>query len=201
MGSGHFDSLAATWDQDPAKVERARVVAEAIRGAVAIPDGARLLDYGAGTGLLSQELAGDVGPVTLADTSAGMREVLSEKVAAGHWAEASVVDLDLERDATPEGERYDLICSLLVLHHVHALDRVLAAFRTLLAPGGRLVIADLDREDGSFHTHDFDGHHGFGRDELADRLRAAGFAEVEITGATTLRKEGVEYSVFLAVAG
>ena len=67
----HFDERAATWDDDPAKVERANVVAAAIREAIALDGSERLLEYGAGTGLVTQALRDAVGPVTLADTSGG----------------------------------------------------------------------------------------------------------------------------------
>ena len=71
-----FDERAATWDDDPAKVERARVVAAAIRSTLALQGSERLLEHGAGTGLLSEALGADVGSITMADTSAGMRQVM-----------------------------------------------------------------------------------------------------------------------------
>lgn len=77
-----LDDKAATWD-DEAKIERARAVADAIAGAVPLEPSMRLFEYGAGTGLVAEQLASRVGPITLADPSAGMREVASEKVAAG----------------------------------------------------------------------------------------------------------------------
>ena len=43
----------------------------------------------------------------------------------------------------------------MTLHHIHDLSTVLAAFATLLADGGHLCIADLEKEDGSFHGGDF----------------------------------------------
>src|SRR5690606_25220064 len=81
-----FDEKAATWDDDPAKVERARVVADALRDAVPLGPTTRLLEYGAGTGLVTQALRDAVGPVTLADTSAGMRAVMQRKVETGALA-------------------------------------------------------------------------------------------------------------------
>lgn len=61
---------AATWDDDPGTLECARAAADAIRAAVAPERSTRLLEYGSGTGLTSQGLAGDVGPITLAAPSA-----------------------------------------------------------------------------------------------------------------------------------
>ena len=48
-----------------------------------LDDGARLLDYGAGTGLLAQSMATHVGSLTLVDTSSGMREVMARPFTNG----------------------------------------------------------------------------------------------------------------------
>lgn len=195
-----FDDKAAGWDSDPAKVTRAREVAEAVATAVPLDPGMRLLEYGAGTGLVSEALGSRVGPVTLADSSAGMRAVLAEKVAAGRLPGGRVWDLDLETADVP-AERFDLAVASLVLHHVRALDRVLSGLTELLAPGGHLCVADLDRAGaGSFHAHDFDGHDGFDRADLAARLETAGLVDVVVRDCGSIDREGVTYSVFLAVA-
>ncbi|MFK5633541.1 MULTISPECIES: class I SAM-dependent DNA methyltransferase [unclassified Ornithinimicrobium] len=200
MGTEHFDDKAATWDDDPDKARQAQDVARAVASAVPTDGATRLLEYGAGTGLVTQALIGRVGPVTLADNSPGMREVLQVKVASGILPrDARVWDLDLETQPVPS-ERFDLVVSSMVMHHVTQLDVVLAAFAELLEPGGHLCIADLDREDGSFHSHDFGGHHGFDRQELVTALGAAGLAEVTTADCTTISKEGTAYPVFLATA-
>ena len=46
-----FDARAATWDDDPATVERAEAVARTIRATVPVDRSIRMLEYGAGTGL------------------------------------------------------------------------------------------------------------------------------------------------------
>ena len=173
--------------------------ARAVAAAVPLSPRTRVLDYGAGTGLVTQALGERVGPATLADNSSGMRGVIQDKIAAGVLPAARVWDLDLEAQPAPD-ERFDLIVTSLVLHHVHALERVLSRFAELLEPGGYLCIADLDREDGDFHGHDFDGHHGFDRDELAALLADAGLVDVAVRDCTEFDRDGVTYSVFLAVA-
>jgi predicted TPR repeat methyltransferase len=194
-----FDEKAATWDDDPAKVERARVVAAAILDAVPVDGTTRLLEYGAGTGLVTQALRHRVGPVTLADTSAGMRDVMAAKVAAGALPDARISGLDVTADPVPD-ERYDLVVSVMTLHHLHDLDRALGAFAELLAPGGHLCVVDLEEEDGSFHGEGFDGHHGFERGDLTARLEATGFADVAITTVHHVVRDGSSYPLFLATA-
>lgn len=196
-----FDEKAATWDDDPAHVERAQVVANAIRDAVPLDSSVRLLEYGAGTGLVSQALCDTVGPITLADTSAGMREVMEDKCAAGVITDARVRDLDLAAAALPASEeRFDLIVTVMALHHLPRLEPVLSNFATLLAQGGHLAIADLDEEDGTFHGEGFDGHHGFDHDALANDLRKAGFANVSFQRCHQVVREGRAYPLFLATA-
>lgn len=197
MTTDHFDEKAATWDADPAKVERAAAVARCIAASVALDRSMRMLEYGAGTGLVTQALRDAVGPVTLADTSTGMRAVIHEKIAAGTLADARVWALDLATE-TPPDEQFDLIVTVLTLHHIPNLPAVLAGFAHLLAPGGHLCIADLEKEDGSFHGADFDGHHGFERPALTNDLRAAGFTRVAFDHCTQLVRDGVAYPVFLA---
>jgi SAM-dependent methyltransferase len=192
-----FDEKAATWDADPAKVERAAAVARGIAAVVPVDRSVRLLEYGAGTGLVTQALRDAVGPVTLADTSRGMRDVMHAKIEAGALPDARVWALDLATEPAPD-DQFDLIVTVMTLHHIPDLATVLSAFAHLLAPGGRLCIADLEKEDGSFHGAEFDGHHGFERASLATELSKAGFADIRFTDCTQMVRDGVTYPVFLA---
>jgi predicted TPR repeat methyltransferase len=196
----YFDERAATWDDDPAKIERAAVVAELIRAQVPLDRSQLLLEYGAGSGLVTQALADAVGPVTLADTSAGMRSVIEAKIEAGALTGATVWDLDLETSAAPD-ERFDLIVTVMTMHHVGDVDVVLARFAELLDDGGRLCVVDLDREDGSFHGPDIEVHHGFDRDHLSAKLTAAGFIDVVFTDCARVVRDGSNFPMFLATCG
>jgi SAM-dependent methyltransferase len=195
-----FDEKAQSWDDDPSRIERARVSAAAIRAAVPLRSDLRLLEYGAGTGLVSQFLAGDVGSITLADASAGMRDVMAQKIAAGSLpAGTRIWDVDLARESAP-ADRFDLVVSVMTLHHIHDLDPVLRGFATLLQEGGDLCVVDLDEEDGSFHDDDsFEGHHGLSRNALAAQLHAAGFQDVRFQPCHEITKDdGQVYPLFLA---
>jgi ubiquinone/menaquinone biosynthesis C-methylase UbiE len=194
-----FDERASTWDDDPAKRARAAAAAAAIREAIDLSPPDRLLEYGAGTGLLSEELAADVGSITVTDPSRGMREVMERKVAAGVLPGARVLDLDLSRDPVP-GDRFDLIVAAMVLHHVPDLAPVLRGFAEVAAPRAALCIVDLDREDGSFHGDGFDGHDGFDREELSGWLREAGFGTPEFRDCHQVHRQGRDYPLFLAVS-
>ncbi len=101
------------------------------------------------------------------------------------------------RDPVPT-ERYDLVFSMMTLHHVTDVARGLAAFHEMLNPGGYLCIADLDAEDGSFHGPDVDVHHGFDRAALRTALAAAGFVAIAIEDCFVVEHGPQRYPMFLA---
>lgn len=191
-----FDTRAETWD-DESKVRRAEAVASGMRRAMPLRRSMTALEYGAGTGLLSFCLRDTLGAITLADSSAGMRAVAERKIAAANEQQMRVVDFDLMRDALPK-KRYDLVFSMMTLHHVPDTRRGLATFYELLNEGGYLCIADLDAEDGSFHGPDVDVHHGFERSTLGKALATAGFVDVAIGDCFIVEHGARTYPMFLA---
>ncbi len=200
----NFDERAKDWDSDPKKVARARAVAEAIRHAIPLSNEMKVLEYGCGTGLLSFALQQDLGEITLADSSEGMLEVLSSKIADAGITNMHPVRLDLAADPLPAG-RYDLTYSLMTLHHIHDVRNILFKFHDLLVPRGFLLVADLDKEDGSFHTDGTtDVHLGFERGELQKIVEEAGFGDVRFSTAYEIKKqignEEKTFPVFLMIA-
>lgn len=197
-----FDDEAATWDDDPGHEKRQVAVAQAIKEAVSPDPGMKALDVGAGTGRLSILLADLVGSVVVTDPSAGMVRVARERIeAAGLSDRLRAVQADLTTDRL-DGS-FDVVWSSMALHHVRDLDGLLRSVADLLVDGGRLFIADLEEDpEGAFHADkvDFDGHHGFQRQRLAEQLARAGFADVSFVDATTILKGDREFGVFLCTA-
>jgi ubiquinone/menaquinone biosynthesis C-methylase UbiE len=203
LGASHFDSKAREWDSDPVFIERARRIADAIRRTVRLSRSVHALDYGCGTGLQSFALKDELGYITLYDNSAGMLEVLNEKILAQGVSNMSVRHANLSADALPT-ERFDLIYTSMTLHHVPDTNAILRVFHTLLNAGGYLCVADLDQEDGSFHGAEVDLHHGFDREILAAKAEQAGFGKPRFETVFKITKEteggARTYPVFLMVA-
>jgi 2-polyprenyl-3-methyl-5-hydroxy-6-metoxy-1,4-benzoquinol methylase len=201
ISMSEFDQKAAGWDLDPEKAARARTVAEAIAAAVPMTAETTALDYGCGTGLLGLVLQPRLAHLTLADSSEGMLDVLRQKIASNGLHNVRPMRLDLVIDPLPE-ERFDLVMSLLTLHHVSDTQALLRSFHALLRAPGTLCVADLDREDGSFHGPGQDVHHGFERAVIATEMQQAGFLHVSVSTVVTIRKPGQpgrSYPVFMAV--
>jgi ubiquinone/menaquinone biosynthesis C-methylase UbiE len=200
----NFDERAKDWDSDPDKVKRARAVADAIRTAVSLNDKMNALEYGCGTGLLSFALQSDLGQITLADTSQGMLDVLGEKIASANVTNMHPTRLDLSSDPLP-AERFDLTYSLMTLHHIQDTHDILKKFCEILKPKGYLLVADLDKEDGTFHTDGTtDVHLGFDRDELQKKVESAGFGNVKFSTVYEITKKignkEKTFPIFLMVA-
>ena len=199
----HFDSKARQWDENPVFRDRAERIAGGIRAVVPLSRAMAALDYGSGTGLLSFPLREELGHITLKDSSPGMLAVAAEKIAAQGVANMVTRLADLTAEPLPD-ERYDLIYSSMTLHHIPDTDAILKTFHDLLNPGGWLCIADLDREDGSFHGLEVEVHHGFERTALAEHVARAGFGPSRFDTVFEIVKEQPDgpraYPVFLMAA-
>ena len=203
LDAAHFDSKARQWDSNPVFQERGLKIAQAIRQAVPLHRQMSALDYGCGTGLLSFPLRNELGAILMADSSSGMLEVVSEKIAAQGVNNMTTLKLDLLTDPAPT-EKFDLIVTSMTLHHVPDTDHILRIFQEMLNPGGYLCIADLDKEDGSFHGPEVDVHHGFDQIDLSLRATKAGFTEPHFQTVFSIVKEREtgtrNYPVFLMTA-
>jgi len=169
-----FDDEAIDWDNDPEKTERAIVFAKEIIDFIKPDKTLDALEFGCGTGLLSFQLKDYFKTITLADNSKGMIKVLGEKIVKEGVENFKPLHIDsLESDL--KLNEYDVIYTLMTLHHIPDVNNIIKVF--ILKRGGYLCIADLEQEDGSFHSHldNFDGHNGFDRNELKDLLSNNGF--------------------------
>ncbi len=193
-----FDREAATWDETPRRAQMAADVAAEITRRVRLTRHLDVLDFGCGTGLLTLALQPLVRSVTGADTSAGMLGVLRAKVRDRGLENVATVLLEGDGPPALPPARADLVVSSMVLHHVADLPALFRAFHAHLRPGGRVALADLDREDGTFHD-DPQGviHLGFDRTELMALLADAGFTALAATPAAVVRKNEREYPIFL----
>jgi 2-polyprenyl-3-methyl-5-hydroxy-6-metoxy-1,4-benzoquinol methylase len=195
-----FDVAAADWDEKPLRVKLGREIAAAISAALPLSQTWDALDFGCGTGLVTLNLAPLLGSIVGIDSSRKMIERLNAKVAELGFTNARGERLDLEQGELPGG-RYHLITSAMTLHHIPEIAPLLTALHGLLHPGGRIALADLESEEGSFHE-DPTGvfHHGFSREQITELLIQSGFSDINISTVAEVIKGERSYPVFLATA-
>ena len=164
-------------------------------------------DFGAGTGLVTLEIAKRVKYITAIDSSEGMLEVLKEKIKSGGIGNVSTLAIDIEKD--PVGlNGLDFITSSMAIHHVEDTAKMASVFYGMLKPGGMAALADLEKEDGSFHNSGNTAgvkHNGFDRTDLGAVFQKAGFKNIRFTTAYNVERKNEKgesrlYPIFLLLA-
>ena len=192
----YFAGKAHTYENNAARVTNVHTIADAILEKIIYDrENTHLMDFGSGTGLLTSQVAPYVRKITTVDISASMNEVLREKMDAMaceiEMRECDLVTTELE-------ECYDGIISSMTIHHVEDVQALLRKFYRLLKSGGTIALADLDKEDGSFHTENTGVFHfGFDQETFALWAKHAGFKDVNIEIVSSAKKPYGEYPIFL----
>ncbi len=128
------------WGIDYGEVGRRQVIGKLTKALGKAPGRVeRLLEVGAGTGYFTLNLlqSGVIANATATDISDGMLKQLSV-TAKELGVEVETVVADAERLPFPDGS-FDLLLGHAVLHHLPSLERALAEFNRVLAPGGRVA--------------------------------------------------------------
>jgi len=158
----------------------------------------KLMDFGAGTGLLSYFVAPFVFKITAVDNSPSM--LLEFKNKCNEFVcETEIVEKDLSIETL--NEKFDGIISSMTIHHLEDILALFRKFYAMLDDGGFIAIADLDAEDGSFHSDNAGVfHYGFDREALEAIAEEAGFKNVQFDLASTINKPQATFTVFLMTA-
>jgi cyclopropane fatty-acyl-phospholipid synthase-like methyltransferase len=191
-----FAFKANDYDKEVRRLKSSEAIANKIRENIAINKSMHLLDFGSGTGLLLEELASEVSKITAVDISPSMTKVLREKSIP---CELDIKELDLTKE--PLNIKVDGIISSMTMHHIKDIEAMFKKFYSMLKRGGFIAIADLDTEDGSFHSVDTGVEYfGFDRDEFLEYAKKAGFKNCKIEDATIISKSYGDFGVFLLTA-
>ena len=205
-----FADKAETYENNAPRVLNVKTIAAAMLRKISFDKKQRIVDFGSGTGLLTEEIAPHVGHITAIDMSASMNAVLRKKM-ADFACDMEIIEMDLSRQspkgASPEetapGETsmtgmFDAIVSSMTIHHVEDIPALFRKFHAMLKPGGSIALADLDKEDGDFHK-DNTGvfHFGFDQQKLLKQARDAGFRELQSEIVSVARKPYGDYPIFL----
>lgn len=193
-----FDNAAAGWDKGDTRQNIASAVFQTLTSRIALLNYMDIMDFGAGTGLLSFKIAPLVRSVVGIDLSTKMLEQISAKN-----SEAVIVTpLCQDIVMNPIDKKFHGIVSSMAIHHVEDTEALFKTFHEHLKKDGFIAIADLEAEDGTFHVHGNEGvyHHGFERDTLRAIIEKAGFSHVRFHHAITIEKETQCYPIFLVTA-
>ena len=193
-----FTEKAKEWDTNEMVRQLSAAVGSSILDNVSLNKSMHVMDFGAGTGLISAHVAPLVDKVFAVDTSTAMLE----KLAAKPELQGKVVPICQDILDKPLNNQFDLVMSAMALHHVENTNKLVQRFTEHLKLGGIIALADLDKEDGTFHPEDVQGvfHHGFDRSALQAILESHGFEDIRFVTAHTVEREDNAFPIFLVTA-
>ncbi len=194
----HFEHKSKSWDMNSKRVQNAKGIASLIVKNIKFDKSMELMDFGAGTGLLSYFIAPFVKKIVAVDNSPSMLMEFENKCDE-FSCETEVIEKDLSSETLDR--KFNGIISSMTIHHLEDTAALLSKLYDMLDEDGFIAIADLDSEDGSFHS-DNTGvfHYGFDRHLLAEHAQKAGFKDVTFSLASTISKPHAEFTVFLMTA-
>lgn len=193
-----FNEKSKSWDADATVKTLSSAIGSLILEKVPLNTQMEVMDFGAGTGLISSHVAPLVKKIVAVDISEAMLNKLVSKPELDGKVETVCQDIL----TIPLDGQFDLIMSAMAIHHIKDTRRLIQTFSEHLKDGAMIALADLDKEDGSFHPEGTEGiyHHGFKRDEFEEILKNNGFEDIHFFTAYTVIKGDNKFPVFLVVA-
>lgn len=176
-----WDEYAKSWDTDHAtRAYAASAFASLHRLTADVQlslDGARVLDFGCGTGILTEHLVAAGSEVFAVDTSLAMLDVLEAKIAQRHWT-----GVRTSTSLPTEAEPFDLCVCSSVCAFLDDYPATVAELVTYLRDAGLFVQWDWERQG--------EEPHGLSRTEIHDALTAAGLISISVNDAFSVTIEG-----------
>ena len=194
----HFAHKSKSWDMNSMRVKNAKSIADLIVNNIEFNDAMEVMDLGAGTGLLSYFVAPHVSKIIAVDNSPSTLEEFKSK-ASQFDSKTEVIEADISKEEI--NRNFDGIISSMTIHHVEETKTLFSKLYTMLNDNGFIAIADLDSEDGSFHSDNAGvHHHGFDRNALENIAKEVGFKDIKFDHASTINKPHCTFTVFLLTA-
>ncbi|GAA5523706.1 ubiquinone biosynthesis O-methyltransferase, mitochondrial [Microbulbifer aestuariivivens] len=192
MSDDNWDDYAEGWDSNPAAITYAQQAFQSLGEAIDY-SGARILDFGCGTGLLTERLSAQSGAIVALDPSAKMLSVLAGKQLPNVDTIHSELTRKLIERNTHLQTPFDLIVASSALAFVPEYPQTLLLLRQLLKKGGTLVQWDWLKPAG-------DNGIGFTPEDIAGGFSDAGLAVVQVNQAFALDTGDERREVVMGIA-
>jgi len=198
MTKDYFANKSKSWDMNSKRVQNAKSIADNIIKDIDLNKNMKIMDFGVGTGLLSYFIAPHIKKIVAVDNSPSMLNVFKDKKDEFD-CETEILELDLSIQNIEL--KLDGIVSSMTIHHLQDTKDLLTKFFNILNKDGFIALADLDKEDGTFHSDNIGVfHYGFNREELYKIAKDIGYRDITFKTVSKISKPHNEFTVFLMSA-
>ncbi|EGQ7826735.1 class I SAM-dependent DNA methyltransferase [Vibrio parahaemolyticus] len=184
-----WDGLAKNWESNPATEQFAQSVFAQLQQLTQL-DGIKVLDFGCGTGRLSQLLSPIVKDIVALDASEAMIEELDKKELLNVEPVVDALSRGLVAQHPAFRGQFDLVVASSVLAFVDDVESSLDIAHSLLNEGGYFVHFDWVAESEQ---------DGFTLSRSENALSNAGFVDVEAKKVFDITSDGQTMSVLMGV--
>ncbi|EGQ7846025.1 TPA: class I SAM-dependent methyltransferase [Vibrio parahaemolyticus] len=184
-----WDGLAKNWESNPATEQFAQSVFVQLQQLTQL-DGIKVLDFGCGTGQLSQLLSPIVKDIVALDASEAMIEELDKKELLNVEPVVDALSRGLVAQHPAFRGQFDLVVASSVLAFVDDVESSLDIAHSLLNEGGYFVHFDWVAESEQ---------DGFTLSRSENALSNAGFVDVEAKKVFDITSDGQTMSVLMGV--
>ncbi|WP_117234180.1 class I SAM-dependent DNA methyltransferase [Vibrio maerlii] len=191
--SNEWDQYAEEWEQDEATHTFARSAFEQLTQITSI-DGKHILDFGCGTGLLSQLLNDQAKSIVALDASESMIEELDKKALNNVEPVVDVLSRGLAAQHPAFRKQFDLVIASSVCSFLPNYQDVMDIVFSILENGGYFVQWDWLSEEGS------DSAYGMTKQRISSSLYSVGFNEVTVSEAFEIETKSGSRKVVMGVA-
>jgi 2-polyprenyl-3-methyl-5-hydroxy-6-metoxy-1,4-benzoquinol methylase len=190
--ANQWDLLAADWEDQPENIELADKAYASLTDTVVL-SGKHVLDFGCGSGRLSQRLSPKVKSIIALDASEAMIEELDTKELYNVEPVVDSLTRGLVAQHPAFRKQFDLVVACAVCSYLDNVAEALAIIYSLLDKGGMFVHWDWIAEDE-------EGSVGLGIIEMQDKLILAGFSDVIVTQAFKINAPHGPQNIVMGVA-
>ncbi len=189
--SDGWDDYAQDWDVNPDVIKYSQLAFDSLSTHLN-PSDLNVLDFGCGTGLLTEKIAAVANSVVAVDSSTKMIDMLKDKKLANVNALACEISEDSINANSILKSGFDLIVASSVCAFIPDFEKTLADLKTLLNPGGLFIQWDwkCTEEEPDF---------GFNHEIITNAYLEVGLSVVKVTTEFSLKNEKGTREVIMGI--